>query len=257
MKDIMAMTKNVRRFLAAVRELNDRPTGVEGMAILWGEPGEGKSTTVAFACNTLSGIFLRANTCWSITAMLAALMVELGLPTARRRATMMENAVQKLTEQPSPIFIDEADYLFTRADMLDAMRDIYDVTRNRLRATESGPTAFDIAGTYMQPQEVTPVLTVKELDKCLAVVREAIAAAVEADRSQENLKTMARDLLSYVTVVKLERDRLVRIVLDNPMPLHQVCLMRGLPYAFAERILAVNSIPNPNFTSGEIDVYVR
>ena len=130
-------------------------------------------------------------------------------------------------------------------------------TRNRLRAIESGPGAFDIAGNYSPPQEITPVLTVKELDKCLAVVREAIATAVEADRSQEGLKIMARDLLSYVTVVKLERDRLVRIVLDNPMPLHQVCLMRGLPYAFAERILAVNSIPNPNFTSGEIDVYVR
>jgi hypothetical protein len=100
MRDDMAMTKNVRRFLASVRELNDRPMGVEGMAILWGEPGEGKSTTVAFACNTLDGIFLRANTCWTVTSMLAALMVELGLPTVRRRATMMQAAVAKLTEHP-------------------------------------------------------------------------------------------------------------------------------------------------------------
>jgi len=128
MRDDMAMTKNVRRFLAAVRELNDRPMGVEGMAILWGEPGEGKSTTVAFACNTLDGIFLRANTCWTITSMLAALMVELGLPAARRRAPMMADAVTLLTEKPRPIFIDEADYLFARPEMLDALRDIYDVT---------------------------------------------------------------------------------------------------------------------------------
>ena len=128
MKDEMAMTKNVRRFLAAVRELNDRPMGVEGMAILWGEPGEGKSTTVAFACNTLDGIFLRANTCWTPTSMLAALMVELGQPAANRRAVMVESAVKKLAERPRPIFIDEADYLFRQADMLDVMRDIYDVT---------------------------------------------------------------------------------------------------------------------------------
>ena len=128
MRDDMAMTKNVRRFLAAVRELNDRPMGVEGMAILWGEPGEGKSTTVAFACNTLDGIFLRANTCWTVTSMLAALMVELGLPPAGRRAPMMEAAVKNLSETPRPIFIDEADYLFRQTEMLDAMRDIYDVT---------------------------------------------------------------------------------------------------------------------------------
>ena len=60
----MAITKNVKRVLAKVRELEDRPAGVEGMAILWGEPGEGKSTTVAYACNTLDGIFLRALRRW-------------------------------------------------------------------------------------------------------------------------------------------------------------------------------------------------
>ena len=86
MRDDMAMTRNVKRFLAAVRELNDRPMGVEGMAILWGEPGEGKSTTVAFACNTLDGLFLRANACWTVTSMLAAMMVELGMePIPRGR----------------------------------------------------------------------------------------------------------------------------------------------------------------------------
>jgi DNA transposition AAA+ family ATPase len=98
------------------------------MAILWGEPGEGKSTTVAFACNTLDGIFLRANTCWTPTSMLSALMVELGLATGSRRAPMGEAAVKRLAERPRPIFIDEADYLFRTPDMLDVMRDIYDVT---------------------------------------------------------------------------------------------------------------------------------
>ena len=128
MKDDMAMTKNVRRFLAAVRELNDRPMGVEGMAILWGEPGEGKSTTVAFACNAMDGTFLRINTCWTLTSMLAALMVELGLPTYGRKAPMMSLAIKALTEKPRPIFLDEADYMFQHPDMLDAMRDIYDIT---------------------------------------------------------------------------------------------------------------------------------
>jgi DNA transposition AAA+ family ATPase len=124
----MAMTQNVRRFLAAVRELNDRPMGVEGMAILWGEPGEGKSTTVAYACNTLDGLFLRANACWTPTSMLAALMVELGRPSVGRRAPMVESAVKVLSEQPRPIFIDEADYLFAKPGMLDIMRDLYDIT---------------------------------------------------------------------------------------------------------------------------------
>jgi len=124
----MAMTKNVRRFLAAVRELSDRPLGVEGMAILWGDPGEGKSTTVAFACNALDGIFLRANACWTITSMLSALMTELGLPRYGRKAPMVDAAVKAMSERPRPIFIDEADYLLRVKDLLDVMRDIYDVS---------------------------------------------------------------------------------------------------------------------------------
>ena len=128
MRDDMAMTKNVKRFLAAVRELNDRPMGVEGMAILWGEPGEGKSTTVAFACNTLDGIYLRANACWNVTSMLESLMIELGLPEGRRKSVMMKDAMAKLSEHIRPIFVDEADYLFIYANMLDTLRDIYDVT---------------------------------------------------------------------------------------------------------------------------------
>jgi hypothetical protein len=47
------------------------------------------------------------------------------------------------------------------------------------------------------------------------------------------------------------------VVLDNAMPLHLVCLKYGLPYQAAERLIRVNNIPNPNFTAGEVMVYVR
>jgi len=124
----MAMTKNVRRMLAAVRDLMDRPRGVEGMGLLWGLPGEGKSTCVAYASNVLDGIFLRANACWTVTSMLGAMMVELGMEPMRRRAPMIEAAGRRLMERPRVIFIDEADYLFESAQMLDALRDIYDIT---------------------------------------------------------------------------------------------------------------------------------
>lgn len=128
MRHEMAMTTNVKRFLAAVRALNDRPTGVDGMGLLWGLPGEGKSTTVAYAVNTLDGVFLRANACWTVTSMLGALMVELGQAAGRFRAPMLDAAVRCLMERQRPIFIDEADYLLRQEQMVDVMRDIYDNT---------------------------------------------------------------------------------------------------------------------------------
>jgi len=128
MKHEMAMTKNVRRFLAAVRELQNRSLGTEGMGLLWGQPGEGKSTTIAYATNILGGVFLRANICWSVTSMLADIMTELGMAPMHRKAPMIKAIVDHLMSRRRPVFIDESDYLFKRADMIDALRDIYDLT---------------------------------------------------------------------------------------------------------------------------------
>jgi len=123
----MAMTKNVRRFLGAVRELTQRGPGLEGMGLLGGEPGEGKTTTLAFVCNQVNGVYVRANACWTVTAMLGEICHELGLPRQRLKHPMMNAAIEALMNEPRPIFVDEADYLLRSPDMLDTLRDIYDM----------------------------------------------------------------------------------------------------------------------------------
>jgi prophage DNA circulation protein len=102
------------------------------------------------------------------------------------------------------------------------------------------------------------VLTLPELEQTLAVVRRRLDEAVEAAREMGSLKIMAVALLDHVNAVRLEREKMEAVILDNPIPLHLVCLRQGLPYTYAERLLKVNrSIRNPNFTSGEVLVYVR
>jgi len=128
MRHELAKTKNVRRFIGAVSELRNRPMGVEGMGLLWGEPGEGKTTIVAYAANTMDGIFLRANACWTVTSMLSSLLTELGGVPRKRRAAMLDDIARKLMDQERVIFVDEADYLFRQKEMLDSLRDIYDLT---------------------------------------------------------------------------------------------------------------------------------
>ncbi len=128
MRHELASTKNVRRFQTAMRELRDRPLGVEGMGLLWGKPGEGKTTIIAATCNQTDGVYLRANASWTITSMLQALVRELGGTPGNRRAPMMEWCFEKLRGGSRPIFIDEADYLFRQTEMLDALRDVYDET---------------------------------------------------------------------------------------------------------------------------------
>lgn len=133
MKHEIAMTQNVRRFMGVLRELHDRPPGLEGMGILWGRPGEGKSTTIAYAQAQTGGIFLRATAAWTMTALLQQLMRELQLPVQRHRQPMIEAAVESLAHHPRPIFVDEADYLLRDGGvMLDVLRDVYDLAGSPL-----------------------------------------------------------------------------------------------------------------------------
>lgn len=128
--------------------------------------------------------------------------------------------------------------------------------RQQLRRAE-GSASFDVLGNFTTVGGVQPVLTAPELEQSLAAVRAMIQAAVGQDRSQEALKAMARSLLEHVNTVKLEREKIQTVLLDNPLPLHLVCLRYGLPYNYAERIMSINRIRQPNFTAGEVAVYVR
>jgi DNA transposition AAA+ family ATPase len=128
MKHEMAMTKNMRRFMTAVDDLVNRPHGTEGMGLLWGEPGEGKSTAVAYVANLTDAVFVRAIGCWTVTTMLGEICRELGGHRMLRRADMIDWIQTHLADNPRPIFVDEADYLFRQFEMMDALRDIYDVS---------------------------------------------------------------------------------------------------------------------------------
>jgi prophage DNA circulation protein len=102
------------------------------------------------------------------------------------------------------------------------------------------------------------VMNIRELETALAIVRQRIETAVEQAREITSLKAMAESLLIHVNQIRLEREKMLEVVLDNPMPLHLVCLKYGLAYTDAERLLKVNrQIRNPNFTAGEVSVYAR
>jgi hypothetical protein len=127
----MAQTQNVWKFMNAVEELLNRPMGTEGMGLLWGEPGEGKSTAVARVCDKYDGIYVRAVGCWTVTSMLGDICRELGGERKLRRSDMVDYIIHELRKDNRPlrpIFIDEADYCFRQFEMVDSLRDIYDLS---------------------------------------------------------------------------------------------------------------------------------
>lgn len=140
-----------------------------------------------------------------------------------------------------------------------ALAGIYKIdeqARQQHRQAEQSPS-FDVRGAYRPGPELAPMLTVDDLEASLASARAILQTGVDSDRTMTPLKEMARSLMEHVNTIKLERDKIVTITLDNTLPLHLICHMRGLSYNYAERISSINQIRNPSFTSGEVRVYAR
>jgi len=138
-----------------------------------------------------------------------------------------------------------------------------ELNRQAMRQAEK-QRSFDAVGNYLDPDPAPEVMTIRELERSLAIVRGDVSATITNIRIDDNsenavivsdLKTMSRQLTDHVDDIKLERDRMVTVQLDNPLPLHLVCLRYGLSYQYAARLMAANNIIRPNFTSGEIVVY--
>lgn len=130
-------------------------------------------------------------------------------------------------------------------------------SRDIVKRLESTPS-FDALGNYIKPEQAEEILTVDEIEGILADVRTDIQKAVDLSRKMTSLKATAADLLFHVSDIKLERDKIMTVETQSPLPLHLICLKYGLPYNYANRINSINRIKNPSFTpAGSVRIYVR
>ncbi len=132
-----------------------------------------------------------------------------------------------------------------------------DQTLREQNTSMENAQAFDVQGNYIAPQATADVMTVNDLENTLALVRTNIQAAVNVARDIQSLKDIALTLLIYVEQIKIQREKIIQVRLDNTMPLHLVCLRYNLPYAYAERLYKINNPKNPSYMSGLVNVYVR
>lgn len=126
--------------------------------------------------------------------------------------------------------------------------------RADLVRAESG-TGFDDLGRMTGNEPAGMAMNIREIEDSLFTVREICALAVENNRDVAAVKQLADALLDHVVRVKLDAEKIIRIEVDNEMPLHKVCLAHGLPYRAAERIMLINQIRHPSFVRGGIDIY--
>jgi len=134
MKSKIAGVKNITRLGDALDAVMTRGAGAEGMVLVYGASGVGKSTALAYYLNQFDAVYVEASPAWSLGSMYAAILGGMGIAAKGRAADMERQIVDEMSANNRPLFIDELDHVLlpgqgTTLRMLEALRSIYDKSR--------------------------------------------------------------------------------------------------------------------------------
>jgi DNA transposition AAA+ family ATPase len=146
MKAKIAPVKNIARLGDALDAVMERSDGTEGMVLVYGSTGVGKSTALAYYLNQTNAIYVEASPAWSLGSMLSAICLAMGHMPKGRAADLEKQITDEMMQQGRPLFIDELDHILlpgqgTSLRMLEALRSIYD--KSRMPVVMSGMDKID------------------------------------------------------------------------------------------------------------------
>ena len=128
MKKVFARTQNVKNFITMMNNIQNRAEGVPGMALVYGEPGLGKSRAVLWWSAQNDAVFIRSANLMTGRWLLQELAEELGEIPSYWSSDLFKQCITQLIEKPRIIIVDEIDYLVDDRKTIETLRDIHDKT---------------------------------------------------------------------------------------------------------------------------------
>ena len=128
MKKVFVKTNNVKRFITMMNNLQNRAEGVPGMALVYGEPGLGKTQTINWWAFKNNAILVRCTQLMSARWLLSEILEEMGEIYGYKILDCFKLVVRNLLVNPQIIIIDEVDYLTVDSRAVETLRDIHDKT---------------------------------------------------------------------------------------------------------------------------------
>ena len=128
MKKVFVKTNNVKRFITMMNNLQNRAEGVPGMALVYGEPGLGKTQTINWWAFKNNAILVRCTQLMSARWLLSEILEEMGEIYGYKISDCFKLVVRNLLVNPQIIIIDDVDYLTVDSRAVETLRDIHDKT---------------------------------------------------------------------------------------------------------------------------------
>lgn len=121
-------TQNVKQFISLMNNLKKCPENVPRMALVYGEPGLGKSQAILWWATNNDAIYVRCNNMMSGRWFLSEIAEEMGEIPYYSSANLFKQIELKLKQEPKIIIVDEVDYLIGNTNAIETLRDIHDKT---------------------------------------------------------------------------------------------------------------------------------
>ena len=128
MKKTFIKTKNVKRFVALMDELQKLPPNIPKLALVYGGHGLGKTNTIIWWATRNDAVYVRANNEMTQGALLREILEELGERPFYISQENFNLIVKILKQQSRIIIVDEVDYLVGSKNVIEILRDIQDLT---------------------------------------------------------------------------------------------------------------------------------
>lgn len=128
MKKKFVKTQNVKNMISLMNNIQSRPEGVPGMALIYGEPGLGKTQAVLWWALQNDAVFIRSTNLMSSRWLLEEISEELGEMPYYKYSDLFKQITAQLIREPRVIIVDEIDYLASDTRTIETLRDIHDKT---------------------------------------------------------------------------------------------------------------------------------
>ncbi len=128
MKKVFVRTQNVKNFINMMNNIKNRAENVPGMALVYGEPGLGKSKAVLWWVSQNDAVYIRGTNLMSGRWLVHEIVEELGEIPYYYSIDLFKQCVRVLKEKRTPIIVDEVDYLAADTKAIEIIRDLHDKT---------------------------------------------------------------------------------------------------------------------------------
>jgi len=128
MNNKFVKTTNYKKFVTLMGKLKNLPDNIPKLALMYSEPGIGKTHMLLKWAMDNDAIYVRANNGMTQPGLLRTIVNDLDLTDYHNMQTNLNQIVKSLQQEPRVIIVDEVDYLIGDKNVIEILRDIQDMT---------------------------------------------------------------------------------------------------------------------------------